>query len=167
MKAECDWPVSPEEAWAISKANTTPQMCLFHFRDSGLNSLWQRFVIGEILDQHTLFYNLFKHNTANPCQGPRSSGISLIKCGFGDLYIFYTRNIFLDYHIFKSVCVCVCVCVHKDHSTHVEVRGQLLGTGSLPSTLWVQGLKHRSLVFLQLLLSSEPFCWPLTSNNHK
>lgn len=27
--------------------------------------------------------------------------------------------------------VCVCVCVHKDHSTRVEVRGQLLGIGSL------------------------------------
>jgi len=38
--------------------------------------------------------------------------------------------------VFKCVCVCVCVC----ELGAIEVRGQLLGVGPPPSTMWVPGI---------------------------
>lgn len=88
MKAECDLPVFLEEAWATSKANINPQMCLSSSQrlrfELSLAALCDR---GDFRAAHVVLQSVqTKHR--HLCQGPRHNDISLIKYGFDDLCIF-------------------------------------------------------------------------------
>lgn len=87
MKAENDVPVFPEVAWTTSKANINPQMCLSSSQRLRVELSLAALLIGEISEQHTLFYNLFKHSTAVPAKVPGTmtflqSSMDLVICEF-------------------------------------------------------------------------------------